>query len=301
MLVLYGNYSIAWTSFGGSGTPAPVLVSSDMSGLSDGRSGSPTIFLWGGGTQTTGSYVELLGTITSPLDATAPIGGVGVINVSGLPAGTLVDIQLGTYTQRLVASRRGELCSWMLPTAALNSNSIRVRIYNNVNGVTGIAALQVFAIGEIIVGRLTSVPTLLGSPQEELVDPTAFQRSSGGQLYQYMRKPYSVIAAKLGGTLTTTDAVGGTLATIPSGGNPAGVLDLRTLWYYLATTPVCALCMTPHKGPNTSARTKTAGGFFFDVNMIQTGFMLARPISLQPVVMDQPPLWSSGIQAQEAT
>ena len=65
MLILYGNYSVSWV-LSGSGSPAPVLLSSDLSGLSDGRSGSGTAFKWGGGAQTTSSNVVLTGTITSP-------------------------------------------------------------------------------------------------------------------------------------------------------------------------------------------------------------------------------------------
>lgn len=300
MLILYGGYSISWV-LSGTGTPAPALLSADMSGLSDGRSGSGTAFQWGGGAQTTSSNVVLTGTITSPLDATAPIGGVGVINIQGLPAGTLVDIASGTYSQRLVTGRRGELSSWILPTAALNSNTIVVRIFNNVNGSATIPALTAFAIGEIIVGRLASLPTLVNdsAPQEQIVDPSANRRSAGNQLWQLMRKPFSEVAAKFG-RFATIDAKGGSRSRIKSGGNPASTIDVRTLMYLLSTTPICAVCDTPHEFTPLPS-TKTAGGFLFDATMANLNFMLARPSNIQPVRMDPSPLWTCGATFTEAT
>lgn len=299
MLFIYGNYSVAWV-VGGTGSPAPAATTS-VAALSDGRSGAATAFIWGGGSQSTASYVQLTGTISDPLDATAPIGGVGVINVMGLPAGTLVDLQAGTYTQRLVAGRRGNLSAWILPTATLNNNTITIRIYNNVNGVASIAALTEFAIGEIIVGRLCSWPLLIAGnpPQEELMDPTQYERSDGGQLWQLMRKPFSQISGKLA-YFNTVDAMGGPLSSRSSGANPAGKIDARSFMYLLAVAPVCAVCAVPHE-QSPLPTTVTAGGFLFDVNMIQQNFMLARPTQLQPIAMDQPPFWSWGGIFQEAT
>lgn len=300
MLILYGGYSISWV-LSGTGSPGPVLLSADMSGLSDGRSGSGTAFKWGGGVQTTSSNVVLTGTITSPLDATAPIGGVGVVNLQGLPAGTLIDIAGGAYSQRLIAGRRSELSSWILPTAALNNNTIAVRIWNNVNGAPTIPALATFAIGEIIAGRLASLPTLIGesAPEEQINDPSAFKRSAGNQLWQLMRKPFGVPAAKFG-RFATIDAKGGSKSRIQSGGNPASTIDVRTLMYLLSTTPVCAVCDTPHEfAPLPS--TKTAGGFLFDATMANLNFMLARPSNIQPLRMDPAPLWTCGATFMEAT
>jgi hypothetical protein len=175
-----------------------------------------------------------------------------------------------------------------------------VRIWNNVNGAPTIPALTPFGIGDIIAGRLCSVPDLSeGSTQEQVIDPSAFSRSGGNQLWQLMRKPYSQITAKFG-RFATVDAVGGSLSRIASGGNPAGKIDMRQLIYLLTTTPVCAVCAVPHQlSPQPS--TKTAGGFLFDAAMASSNFMLARPSSIQPLRQDPAPLWTWGATFMEAT
>lgn len=298
MLFIYGDYQVTW-AVGGTGAPGPTALT-DIAALNNGRTGAGCAFKWGGGTQTTASYVELIATIVAADQTTPRIGGVGLMNIRGLPAGTLVDVNLGAFTQRTLVGRRGELNAWIMLTSALSTATLRIRIYNNVNGAPSIPALTQFYIGAAIIGKLASWPLLLESqPQEELFDPTQYQRSSGGQLWQMMRKPYSTITVKLG-NFVTVSAVGGTLSGVPSG--VAGVtIDARTFMYQLALSPYFAVCAFPHKGPGNLPTTKTADGFYYDATMCNLNFMLARPVQLQPLSLSQPPYWGWGGQFQEAT
>lgn len=295
MLLIYGGYQVAWAI---SGSAAGTAFLTDPNYMNDGRSGAGTSMQWCSGTQTTASYTRLTGTLTSPF-ADCVQGGIGIVNVRGLPAGTKVT--LGAQSTRLVAGRRGELNAWFLPPTVVNSTSMQLTFNNDVNGVPSILPSTQFYIGSIIVGRLASWPTLLSSPpQEEIIDPTQFQRSSGGQLWQLMRKPYSQITAKLG-VIVTQNALGGALAANKSGGSIApATMDARTLMYILSTTPVCAVCAVPHTGPNNAARILTAGGFPYDDTVMQQNFMLARPTAIQPIQMTDPPYWSFAAQFQEA-
>ena len=79
MLIGYGNYQLAFSSI--SASPAGADILTDPSALFDGRSGSGSSFRWGGSPQNTSSYVQMRISIASPLDAVAPVGVVGIVNV----------------------------------------------------------------------------------------------------------------------------------------------------------------------------------------------------------------------------
>lgn len=296
MLLGYGSYSVSW-AIGGSAGGAAFIAPADGSALTDGRTGSVQTCQWIGGTQNTGSYVELTGTITSTLDATAAHGVVGVINVIGLPVGT--KLVIAGVTQRLVRTYRGtviELGAWALPFAT--GNTIIIRIYNDVNGVASIAANAQFALGEIFVGRVMTLDTQIsGNPQRQLVDPTASQVTSGGQHYELMRKPYWQVQAQLG-RVSTKDAMGGSESSIVSGSNPSGVIDLRTLYAMLSTARLCAVCDVQAANLNEAT---TTNGITFDKDFMQMNWMLARPSNLGQLAYDTPPRWSWNPTFAEAT
>lgn len=293
MLIGYGDYVLTF-AIGGSSTGAAFTAPPAGVALTDFRTGSVQGMQWIGGTQNTSSYVEITVTIASTLDATAAQGVVGVANVS-LPEGTRLVI--GGVEQRLVAGVRGERSAWALPFAT--GNSLVIRIYNDVNGVASIPANYEFSIGEIFVGRVIDLCTLLGSPTAELVDPTAYQRTAGGQLYQLMRKPYRQIAAQLG-AFSTLDAKGGPQSTLPDGGNPVGVIDIQTLRELLATANVCAVCDTPTRGQGLGSQTVT-NGVRFDKDFCQTNWFVARPISAGQLSQNRGTRWTWNPSFQEAS
>jgi hypothetical protein len=290
MLIGYGGYVLT-PAISSSGGGAAFLTSS--AALTDARTGSATSCKWDTGTQTTATHVDIALTIADPLDTTAAIGVVGVANVQGLPAGT--KLTFNGVTQRLVPGERGELGAWWLP--AITGNSGTISIFNDVNGSASISNGATFAIGEIFVGRVLSMPTLIGSPGITLIDPTQFQRSSGGQLWQNMRNPWRQYAAQLG-PFTTTNAKGGSLSTIVSGSNPAGTIDVRTLRGLLSTTTVCAVCDTPSAGQGAGS---VAGGIRYDQNFMQPNWMIARPSQIGDILLSMPPLWTWNPIFMEAT
>jgi hypothetical protein len=291
MLISYGNFGLSFT-IGGSATGAAFLT--DPAALANGRTGDGTSMQWIGGAQTTASYVQISVAISSPLDTIAPQGAVGVANVQGLPVGTLV--QIGSVLQRLTADARGQLNAWALPFGVGNTRTIK--IFNDVFGVASIPASQVFAIGEIFIGRLISLPTLVVSnnPSRTLVDPTANQRTSGGQLWQLMRKPYWSVSAQLG-RFTRAQAKGGLESNLPSGGNPAGVIDIQTLMMQLSTAPVCAICDAPSAARELST---VQNGIRFDQDFMQAGWMCARPSNIGQLIEDASPYWSWSPAFEEA-
>lgn len=293
MILAYGNYALTF-AISSSGGGSAFLTSS--TNLADARTGSVSSMSWTAGAQTTSSTVTLTVTVADPLDTTAPIGAVGVANVSGLPVGTRVTVN--GVNQNLVAGARSELSAWWIPNG-LNANSFTITFANNVAGASPILAGATFAVGEIFVGRVISLPSLVASGlSADLVDPTSFQRSAGGQLWQLMRKPYRQCQASLG-PFSTANAMGGVYAaTLVSGANPAGVIDIRTLREYLATTPVCAVCDAPTAGLGAGS---VVNGIRFDQNFMQTSWMVARPTSAGLLAMNAPPLWTWSPSYQEAT
>jgi hypothetical protein len=293
MLIGFGNYALTFAITGQSGSGAAIITpSSDMA---DGRTGTTTAIRWTDGTQNTNSYVEFTVTIADPNSGTARQGVFGVCNCS-LPAGTRMAIVPGSYAQRLVAGARGERSAWWLP--ADNSNTLVFRIFNDVNGASPIVAASEFSIGEIFVGRVVSLCTLAQSNSStDLSDPTAYNRSAGGQLWQLMRKPFRTVSATLG-RFSTTQAKGGALSDIPDGSGGSGTMDIQTLRSLLATAPVCAVCDTPSAGQGAGS---VQNGIRYDQDFMQTNWMLARPTNAGALTLDPWPKWSWQVQFQEAT
>lgn len=301
MLIGYGNYQLSFSSIGSS--PGGATNLTDPAALFDGQSGSGTSFRWGGGTQNTSSYIQITFSVSSPMDATAPLGVAGLINVQGLPAGTLVRIGTtlaNSVAQRLTVGFRGELGAWVIPTTAIAGNAVSIWIYNDVNGVASIAPSATFAIGEIFVGRLTSIPTLRNpAPGEGMTDPTAWVANDGLQFHPTMRKAVRVVSGTLGKFSLIDAHIGGTLGMIKSGGNPNGKISVRNLSAMLATSSVCAVCNFPHD--DVSTHSKSADGYLFDAEAIQQTMMLARPTQLGDVLMTDDPLFTQQVRYGEAT
>ncbi len=293
MLIGYGGYALTF-AIGGSATGAAWTAPASGIALTDFRTGSVQGIRWISGTQNTSSYVEITVTIASPLDATAAQGVVGVANVS-LPEGT--KLVIGGVTQRLVSGARGERSAWVLPFAT--GNTLVIRIYNDVNGVASIVASSEFSIGEIFVGRLMDLCTLMGTPTSDITDPTAYQRTAGGQLYQLMRKPYGQVAATLG-AFTTADVKGKSASSLVSGANPAGVIDLQTLRYLLSTTNVCAVCDTETEGRGEGASDVTTNGIRYNQTFMQTNWMIARPTNIGQFSQGRSPAWTWNPSFQES-
>lgn len=277
MLIAYDDNSL---SFAITGSASGSAFLSDSSQLADGRTGTPTKCQWISGAQTIASYVQITVTIASALDATAVQGAVGICNVSGLPAGTKV--QIGAKSQRLVAGSRGELSAWILPFAT--GNTCTIKIFNDVNGSASIAAGTIFTIGEIFVGRIISLPTLIAGapPVRMLIDQTVERRSAGAQAWPLYRKPYWQVSAQLG-RFTRAQAYGGADSDLPNGGNPAGVIDVQTLLTKLSTIMVCAVCHIPSAWRDQST---LSNGIRFDQDFMQPNWMLARPSNIAQIVED---------------
>lgn len=292
MLLGYGGYTMSAAITGQSGSGAAFLT--NAAALFDGRTGSGTSLKWTNGTQTTSSYVEITVTIASPFGEASPRQGIaGFMNVQGVPYNLKTII--GGITQRLRYGPRLELCAWAFPFA--NGTSLVTRLVNDDGTVTPpIAAAATVGIGEMFCGRLMSLPTLIyNSPSRAAQDPTAFQRSAGGQLWQLLRKPFWQAGASIG-RFTNADAKGGAASRLANGGNPAGVIDIQTLQMLLSTTAVCAICDTPH-GDTFSV----SSGIRYDQEYMQGNWLLARPSQIGALTYDQPPLWSWGPQFQEAS
>lgn len=287
MILGYGNYSLSFAiSSNGAGDAAFLTSSGNMN---DGRIGLVCSMRWSSGSQTTSNYVDITVTVSDPLDATAAIGCVGVANVTGLPAG--LKLTVNAVDQVLVQNALGELQAWWLPQTT--GNSFTIRIHNDNGTKHPVAASAVFGIGEIFVGRAIQLPALVQSgstPTAGLQDPTAFQRTDSGSLYQCMRKPWDTYQATFG-YFTTSQAYGGSSSNIQSGGNPAGVIDIRRLRGILSTSTLCALCDYPSASFGAGT---VSGGLRYDQTFMQPNFIIARPSDPGAITMDQPPLssWS---------
>lgn len=301
MLIGYGNYQLTFSSI--SASPAGADILTDPLALFDGRSGSGSSFRWGGSPQTTASYVQMRISIASPLDAVAPIGVVGIVNVQGLPAGTL--IRIGTSAniadsipQRLTVGFRGELSAWFIPTAAMAGNVLNIWFVNDVNGVAGVLPSTVFASGEIFAGRLTSVPTLRKPGLSEgMSDSTGWSTTDGGQFHALMRKVAREVSNTVG-LFTPADAKVSARSRIKSGGNPDGTICMRDLAGMIATSPVIAVCDMPHTG--IPAPIRSAAGYKFDPVVIQSTMMLARPTQIGELALTHDPYFSQPLRFGEA-
>jgi hypothetical protein len=293
MLIGYGGYTLSFSISGSAGGSAFLTPAS---GLGNGRTGDGTSMQWISGAQTTASFTQLTVGVASPFagESSPAWGVVGVCNVQGLPVGTKVTIN--GATQRLVADKRGQLNAWALPFA--NGTSLQIKFFNDVNGVASIAASTVFAVGEIFVGRLISLPTLdIGSnPSRTLVGIPADSRSGRNQNWPLMRNPYWQIGAQLG-LFTRAQAKGGLASSLVSGGNPAGVIDIETLMMLLSQTTCCAICDAPSAARDLAVVTN---GIRFDQNFMQNNWMLARPSSIGSLSESSPPYWTWNPQFSEA-
>lgn len=277
MRLIYSDYTFT-AAIGGSAGGSAFTAPDDGSALFDGRSGSVQGIQWIGGTQNTSSYVQLTITVDSDIDASAIHGGIGIANVTGLPVGTKVVVD--GITKRLKADQFGNLNVWFSPNVSA-SNTLTVRIYNDVNGSSPIVASAEFAIGEIFMGRAIDLCTLMNNnPSADLNDPTAYTRSAGGQLWQNMRKPYRTIAQTLG-SFSTDDAMGGAASSIDDGAG--GKIDIQTLRARLAVAPICAVSM------------------FSDDDLMQVNAFVARPTNPGTISLSKPPRWLWAPAFQEAS
>jgi hypothetical protein len=297
MLLLYGDYTLSFSIASSAGNTGGAFLT-DPAALANGRSGDGCLIRFPNtGPMTTATYVEITVGMVSPFgEATPRIGGCGVVNLQGLPVGTKVTI--GGITQRLVnGPRLGELCAWALPF--VNGNSLPVRVYNDVNGVPSIAAGTPFGLGGLIPGRVITLPTLITGAQmaRTPTDTTGYQRSSGNQLHQFMRKPYWNLGQMLG-RFTTKQAKGGTLSNLASGGNPAGTIDVQSLIMVLASSSVFAVCDTPSEGQGAGV---VSNGVRYDQDFMQSNWLMVRPVDMSSLVMDKPPTWSWSPRWQEAS
>lgn len=294
MIKGYGDTRLAF-AITSTHTNADFLTSTSY--LNDGRSGIITSIAWDTGTQSTSVTVTITVTIASPLDTTAAIGVVGICNVVGLPAG--IPVTVNGVTQALTAGARGELSAWFIPSG-LNSNTLTITFTNSLSGGHPILTGATFGIGEIFVGRVIALPSLVNGsqqPQNDQVDTTAFQRASGAQLYQLMRKPWRQCSATLG-PFTATDCFGKSSSTLPSGGNPAGKIDVATLRDYISTSRVIAVCDAPSAGGGAGT---LVNGIRYDQSFMQANWMLARPVAIGSIVRNMDPLYTWAPQYQEAT
>jgi len=294
VLIGYGDYQLTF-AMGGSQSPDAAFLT-DTGALTDGRTGTSTSASFTGGTQGTSVYAQLQINVTSVMDPTPIWGVVGISNVQGLPEGT--KLVFNSVTQRLSKGPRGELCAWWLTN--LTGSPHYVFIYNDVGGVASIAAGQVFSIGEVFVGRVIYLPSLVASnpPVADAFDPTAHNSASGGQDWQLMRKPRRIVSANLG-YFSTADAKGGSASSVVSGANPAGVIDIQTLRDFLLTVNVCAVCDTPSAGDGAGT---VSNGIRFDQSFMQGNWMVARPRPpVSQIQHSQPPLWSWAVSFMQAT
>lgn len=286
MLLIYGGYTMTAAITGQSGSGAAFLT--DSAALFDGRAGSGTSLRWTNGTQNTSSYVEITVTITAnPFGEASPRkGGAGLVNVVGVPYN--LKTVIGGITQRLRYGPRGELCAWVFPAA--NGTTLVIRLYNDDGTITPpIAAAATIGLGEVIVGRLIKINTLINSSPSRVIQDTTVQSvSAGGQLNELMRKPWFGVPTPLG-HFTIDQAKGGSAGLgIDHGGNPSGKVDIQTLAMFLSTSRVCAICDTAHG----STWVTSSEGIVYDQDFMQGNWLLARPASMPGPVLDKAPKWS---------
>lgn len=296
MLIGFGDYTISFAVTGQSGSGAAFLT--DSAGLNDGRSGTGAVLRFTNGTMNVNSYVEVTATLVSALDASARQGVAGLINLQGARVTAGLKTIIAGITQRLVAGARGELSAWVLP--ATNSNTCVFRIYNDDGTVTPpLQPADEIFIGEFFAGRCVDLCTLIGGqgPSDDLQDPTAYQRTAGGQLHAVMRKPYRVMNGTLG-LFTTAQARGGLASNLPDGGGGSGTMDIQWLRDFLSTSAVCAICDIPTRGLGDYT---LSNGIKYDQSMMQNNWRLARPTNPGQLSMSKPPKWQWTPTWQEAT
>jgi hypothetical protein len=293
-LLGYGGNSLSFAISTNVGSAA-YLTSTDA--LNDGRSGLITSFSFSSGTAATTQYTSLDVTLAAhPLDATPPWGIVSIQNVQGLPLGTL--LKFNGVSQRLVAGPRGELRATWLFSGLTGAGPNGIRIYNDVNGSHSITPGATCGAGEIFVGRCMGFNTLAASqPASDRIDTTQTTVMAAGQNYQFMRLPRRSIPAGKLGIFSTSDAQGGSTSSLVSGANPAGKIDIETLIDILSTTRLAMVCPVANKGGAGTV----VNGVRYDQDFMQPNWILARPLAIGGLMMDQDPFWTWAPQWQEAT
>ena len=299
MIKVYGNYGLTFSITSTHGNAAFTTPAAGA-GLVSGRSGAGQGFTWDVGAQTTATTVTLTCNVNTSmaLENPASIGGVGVFNVQGLPAGTLLTVN--GINQRLTAGERGELNAVWLPQ--IPGNSFTIVITNDVNGSASIASGTPFYIGQVYAGRAVRLPSLTDGTGlvDSVYDPTAFNRSGGVQLYQLMRKGVRQYAGDIG-RFSTTDARGGSAGTLYNGNLSTGKMDAQYLRSYLTTSPLCMVCDAPYAGFAPRPAPQGPGALYYDQQFMQNNFILARMIAAGDIVMDSAPYWTwKNVQYQEA-
>jgi hypothetical protein len=286
MLIGYVGKGHAMTfAIDGSSTGASFLT--DSQAMCDGRDGLLCSMRWIDGGQTTSSYVKITVTIASTLDATAAIGVVGVSNVQGLPEGTILEVN--GVEQGLTYNEKGELGAWWIAHTTGNTQDIYVKNTDNSSSGTVIAAGGTFGIGEVFIGRLTYLPTLLTkNPSADLTDNTAAKTLNGGSDWPTFRKSKPHVSGTVG-LFKTIDVSGRDRSTIADGGNPAGTIDLRTFRRIIAEAAVCAVCDLPSAGQGDGS---VSNGIRFDQQFMQANWLLARPSPIGTISMSEPPRWT---------
>lgn len=280
MFFIYGDVAL---TLGISGGDAAFLT--DSSALNDFHSGLVCSMSWDTGSQTTSSSVDL--TFTT---STNHIGGVGLVNVQGLPEGLLTELIINGVTfgqQRLRRAANGELGAWYLPQDATNT-AFRIRLINDVGGSVAVTAGQEFGAGEIIAGHAIYLKTMIKrSPSAALNDPTAFTTPDAGSVFASLRKPARLINATLG-TFTTADVNSSFYSSIDDG--KGGKISLRRLQEIFSAAQGMAICDIPDAGQGAGSQ---HGALRYDQEFMQENFLLAR-IQNQggSITMDQPPRYS---------
>jgi hypothetical protein len=297
MFIVYGDYQIDFT-LTGSHSGAAFLSADNGAAMNDGHSSLVSSMSWIGGTQTTASYLEIVCKVQSPLDKAPAVGGVGLVNVTGLPEGTLVQFN-GAQTQRLRQGPNGKLQAWFLPQTHVDSaGTVDFQIFNDVNSVASIPAGQPFGIGEIVIGRAIYLPTLIASqPGASLVDSTAFQTNDGGSENKTLRYPSRTVTATLG-RFRTSDVNSSFYSSVQTGGNPEGTISLRRLQEILVVANCVAICDIP--GPGRGGGIQN-GRFVYDQEFMQENWQLARLNDAGTIQMDQPPYWSWSTSFKQST
>lgn len=299
MIIGYSDYVMSTCTVSGSQTPPPTILT-PIAALDDARTGIGTSFTFTGGVQSTSVYAQLVFTVLSNgLDAVPVWNCVGIANVVGLPAGTLVKINSLNPGQRLAPNERGELGAWFLFGPSTGATGF-IQFFNDVNGGATLTAGQVFSIGEIFVGRAIALPTLAEQGmRDDLHDISQYNRSNGQQLYQVMRKPWREYAQILG-RFTTAQARGMTKSNLPNGAPGANTIDLQTLRAILSTTRKCAVCDVPWQGFASFPSANLINGYKADAALMQANWMVSKMTNPGSIYMDGAPLQSWNPTFQEA-
>jgi hypothetical protein len=288
MFIVYGDFQLSFAMLA-SNSGASFLT--DSSALNDFHSGLIASAQWCIGAQTTASYVDIKFTANQDW-----IGGVGLVNVQGLPEATLIELlssdssgHTSLGTQRLRQGPNGKLQAWFLPMLGAGQKQLTLRIHNNVNNVATIAASAVWGAGEVVAGHAIYLPTMMmRQPSSQPIDPSALTTQDAGSVFATMRNAARSVNATLG-TFSTADVNSIYYSTISDG--KGGKISLRRLQEVLLQSNCTAICDIASAGRGAGVVKVGAGRI--DQEFMQENWMLAR---LQnqggSIIMDQPPRWS---------